>query len=226
MTNKYETVLFDLDGTILDTREGVIKSVVYTINKYNLSLCSSAILESFVGPPMQDSFKRIYNFDTKQAQEAAHIFREHYKIENILDAKPYPCILELFHELKQRRYKIAVATNKRYDYALKILNHFGFEGYCDSINGADFENTRSKRDIIHLCIKEMGILDNTKVILIGDSEYDAVGANEAGIDFIGVTYGFGFKTTADVMKYRNVGYANSVEGLRSMFFHTIKTANV
>jgi phosphoglycolate phosphatase len=212
----YQLLIFDLDGTILDTTEGVIESVLYTIQWYNLSICSDEALRSFAGPPMQDSFKRVYNFDSEKAREAANIFREHYKDKNVLHAKPYLGIIELFQELKQRQYKIAVATYKRYDYTLKILNYFRFDNYCDSINGADFENTRSKSDIINLCIEETGILDKSKIILIGDSEYDAIGAEEAGIDFIGVAYGFGFKTVEDIMKYKNARYANSVDDLKSI----------
>jgi phosphoglycolate phosphatase len=214
---RYQLIIFDLDGTILDTTEGVIESVLYAIKQYKLPMCNDETLKSFAGPPMQDSFKRVYNFDSGKAKEAADMFREHYKHENVLHAKPYPGILELFHELKQWQYTIAVATYKRFDYTLKILKHFGFAGYCDSINGSDFENSRSKEDIIKLCIKETGITNKTKIVLIGDSEYDAVGANEVGIDFIGVTYGFGFKTAEDVMRYSNVGYANSVRKLRDIF---------
>jgi phosphoglycolate phosphatase len=214
---KYSLIIFDLDGTLLDTTEGVIEGVIYTIKRYNLPMCCDEILKTFVGPPMQESFMQVFNFDIDTSQEAANIFREYYKNNSVLHAKLYPGIKDFLGELKQRKYRIAIATYKRYDYTLKILNHFGLDNYCDSINGSDFENKRTKLDIINLCIKETNVTDLSQAVLIGDSKYDALGATDAGIDFIGVTYGFGFKTEKDVMQYKNIGYANNVEILRSYF---------
>ena len=112
---------------------------------------------------------------------------------------------------------MAVATYKRHDYAMKILEHFHISDYCDSMNGADNENVLTKADIVVKCMEECGVTDRSKVVLIGDSEYDAIGAKGVGIDFIGVTYGFGFKTKDDVNQYDNVAAVDSVMELIQLF---------
>jgi phosphoglycolate phosphatase len=211
----YNYVIFDIDGTILDTTEGVVNSVCYTIQYYNLPMYSNNTLKSFVGPPMQESFKKVYNFSPEKAQEAAGVFREHYKDADVLRAKPYPGILNLFNELKQRQYKIGIATYKRTDYAIKILKHFSFSPFCNAIYGSDQENKLSKAEIIKLCIDDVKV-EKSKTVLLGDSEYDAIGAEQAGIDFIGVTYGFGFKTKEDVNNYKNIGSVDTVDELRKL----------
>ena len=174
----YDLVIFDIDGTILDTTEGVVNSVYYTIQYYNLPIRDNNILKSFVGPPMQESFKRFYNFSPEKAQEAANIFRDHYKDTDVLRAKPYPAMLDLFNKLKQKKLKIGIASYKRTDYALKILNHFGFSLFCNAICGSDPENKLSKTEIIEMCIDAVDI-EKSKVVLIGDSEYDAIGSEQA-----------------------------------------------
>jgi phosphoglycolate phosphatase len=208
----YDTIIFDIDGTILDTTDGVINSVCYTIKYYNLPMCDNDVLKSFVGPPMQEAFKRVYGFSSEDAQKASNVFREQYKDADVFCAKPYPLMLDLFNKLKQKGYKIGIATYKRIDYAVKILEHFCFSQFCDAICGSDPENKLSKTEIIELCLDETNT-KTSKAVLIGDSEYDAIGAEEAGVDFIGVTYGFGFKKKKDVDKHRNVGAVDSVSEL-------------
>jgi len=209
-------IIFDLDGTLLNTTEGVLESARHAANQMGYSQLPYEVISRFVGPPIQESFKRYYGCDSATAQKATNIFRDYYKGAALLKASPYEGILKLCAWLVKNNTMLAVATYKREDYALKILEHFGFLKYLDAIHGADNENKLTKADIINMCITEIGC-DRNEVVLIGDTEYDAVGAEKAGINFIGVTYGFGFKTLKDVEVYDNIGCANDVNGLYRFF---------
>lgn len=103
---------------------------------------------------------------------------------------------------------MSVATYKREDYALTLLRHFGFDKYCDPMHGADNNNVLKKEDIVRMCLEEMGATEND-CVLIGDTDHDAKGAAKAGVSFIAVTYGFGFKNENDVGDYPHIGVANT-----------------
>lgn len=190
-------VIFDLDGTLLDTREGIVHSVRYAAQKLGYRELPYEELLTFVGPPIQQSFMDHYGCSKETAQIAADVFRDYYKSEALLEAVPYEGIYELCAELRRRGIKMSVATYKREDYALMLLRHFGFDEYCDPMHGADGENRLKKRDIVRMCMDEMGAVPRDTV-LIGDTKHDETGAREAGVGFVAVTYGFGFRSEADV----------------------------
>lgn len=208
---KYELAIFDLDGTLLDTSPGILKSVEYTIRHFGFSPVPKKLLSSFIGPPIQDSFARIYGLSGSILQEIATVFRADYSCNNLLKAKPYNGIYELFDRLYRIGIKIAVATYKREDYAVKLLKSFGFNRYTDIIYGGDHENELKKKDIIVKCIKAAGIRDNADVIMVGDTLHDALAAMDIKLDFIAVTYGFGFdsKTIYENKVGKYIGHAET-----------------
>lgn len=189
----YKLIIFDLDGTLLDTSEGILSSVKYTITKFKKNELTDAVLKTFVGPPIQTSFLNTYNIDNIEADKMADEFRNHYKNYDLLKAKPYVYISKVLEILKQKGLKLAVATYKRQDYAETIIQYFGFTRYIDVICGSDFEGKLSKTDIIIEAIKKSNVENYKDVLMIGDTIFDANGASNVGIDFLGVTYGFGFK---------------------------------
>lgn len=203
---RIKNVIFDLDGTLLDTTEGVVESVKYTAQKLGYPKLPYEKLLRFIGPPIQQSFMAYYGADGETAQKAADIFRTYYKTEALLKAVPYDGIYELCDILKSNRISMAVATYKREDYALTLLKHYRFDVYCTVMHGADHHNILKKEDIVNICIEEM---DGTKetTVLIGDTSNDAVGAAKAGISFAAVTYGFGFRNLEEVNMYNNIGAA-------------------
>lgn len=209
MNKEYKAVIFDVDGTLLDTTEGVVAAVQYTIAKHSLRELPQDELLSFIGPPVQLSFERHYGIhDTELLQELTTTFRNRYKDYELLKAKPYVGIYELCDQLVSRGIQIAVATYKREDYALEILRHFGFDRYSNILYGSDHENKLKKEDIIQKCIRDMKIENTSTVVMVGDTDHDAVGAENIGTDFVGVTYGFGFSTKEEIMQYKHaVGYA-------------------
>ena len=189
--SEYRAVLFDLDGTLLDTSEGIISSVKYTIDAMGFEPLDNRLYEQFIGPPIQNSFQKIYHLDDSTRDQAASVFREHYSTVDLCKAKLYHGVLETLSELKIMGFKCAVATYKRIDYAKTLLDEFEISCYCDSIQGSDFEGKLTKTDIIELCIEE---LRETKraILMVGDTENDSLGAKNAGVSFLPVTYGFGF----------------------------------
>lgn len=191
-----KNVIFDLDGTLLDTREGILESVRYAAVQLGYPELSYSELLSFVGPPIQQSFITHYGCDTEAAQKAANLFRDYYKTVALLKATPYEGIYALCNTLKQHGIRMAVATYKREDYALTLLRHFHFDEYCDSMHGADGENKRKKNDIVKLCMDEMHAKPE-QTVLVGDTVHDENGAKLAGIGFLAVTYGFGFRNAAE-----------------------------
>lgn len=203
---KLDGVIFDLDGTLLDTTEGVLESAIYAAQKMGYKELERSSMLKFVGPPIQNSFIKYYNCDKEEAQRAANIFRTYYKENALLKAKPYDGIFELCDNLKKSGKKMAVATYKREDYARTILKYFGFDKYFESMHGADNENILTKADIVNLCIEDLN-LNKRNSVLVGDTIHDATGARAAGVTFIAVTYGFGFKTKQDVDKYNSIGVA-------------------
>ncbi len=215
--SNYEIAIFDVDGTLLNTTEGIVASAKYTIDKMGFKPLDDEQLLAFIGPPIQDSFAEAYHLEGEILQKIATCFRDHYKDHELFKAMPYDGIYDLLDELSGRGVKLAVATYKRQDCVETLLRHFGFDKYTSIICGADHENKLKKVDIIRQCMDALGEHDYSKAVMIGDSSNDAVGACKTGMDFIGVTYGFGFKSLPEVFELRAVGASDSPEGILQFF---------
>lgn len=189
---KYEYIIWDLDGTLLDTSCGIEKSVDYTTDIMGLKKLPWEIKREFIGPPIYDSFKQYYHMDENEANRATQIFRDAYKDRFLFEAVPYDGIYKVLEILKDKGCKNAVATNKREDYAQILLREFEFDKYFDFMLGSDFENKLTKKDIIERSLILLKMKDRKKAVMIGDTRQDYIGATGCGIEFIGVNYGFGF----------------------------------
>lgn len=209
----YKLVIFDLDGTLLDTSEGILNSVRYTIKQLGYIEPSPEVLLSFVGPRIQDSLQKIYGLQGNELNKAATIFRNQYKKGDVLLAKPYEGVNAVLATLKANGTHIAVATNKRQDFADELIEKYGFGQYVEVVCGTDMGGKLSKTDLIHMCINRFRDCSESDSVMIGDSSYDAIAAQEAGIDFMGVTYGFEFKTQSQVNRWENIG---SVDKFRDL----------
>lgn len=197
MMEMYKAVIFDLDGTLLDTSLGIISSVKYAIKKNGYDELDNETMNSFIGPPIQKSFARVYGVSKEEADKVAADFRNHYSTVDLFKAELYNDIIKLLKLLKSKNIKIGVATYKREDYAKKLLDEFGITPYCDSIIGSDFEGKLTKSDIINLCIEEL-YEPKGNVVMVGDTVHDLDGAKNINVDFIAVTYGFGFKPNEEI----------------------------
>jgi haloacid dehalogenase superfamily, subfamily IA, variant 1 with third motif having Dx(3-4)D or Dx(3-4)E len=192
LNNNFEYILFDLDGTLTDSGEGITKSVQYALKSFGILVDDLKELNKFIGPPLKDSFKEYYNFDEDKAQLGLVKYREYFADKGIYENKLYDGIPELLEVLKKNNKKIVLATSKPEVYARQILQYFKIDKYFDFAAGADFEETRvNKGDVIKYALQEANITDLSKVIMVGDREHDIIGAKENNIKSVGVLYGFG-----------------------------------
>ena len=212
---KYKLVVFDLDGTILHTSPGVLASVKDAIRIMGFPMPDAEILEGFVGPPIETSMMTHFHLNEEQTKQAAATFREQYQKVNLYKAEPYAGIYDVFAGLVERGILPAVATYKRHSYAHPLLVHFGFDRYTDVLFGSDAEKLTTKSAIIEACMEKAGVSDPAQVLMVGDTLHDANGAAALGIDFLGVTYGYGLSeeeqkatkavgyvsVTSDILKY-------------------------
>ena len=199
-----KALIFDLDGTLLDTSEGVVECARYAASELGQPLLPREELLDFIGPPLTDSFPKHYGFDEETTREAIRLFRQHYREGAVYKAKPYEGIFTLCDALHARGTFMAVATNKLEPMAQRLLDHFGFDRYCSPIRGADPEGRLKKADLIRLCLEELEIRPE-EAVLMGDTVFDAEGASAAGVGFLAVTYGFGFRTRSDAEPYATAG---------------------
>ena len=195
MKYKYDLILFDLDGTLLDTSPGIFNSVRYAEAKMGFPRIAEHMLAAFVGPPPKTMYRKIYTVDEETALMAVQYHREYGREYAIYEAEKYPEIIDLLKLLKKARLKLGVATLKSQPIAEKILKVHKLYKYFDCIVGMDANETFSKKDTIHIAIERT---NSNNAVLIGDSQYDYDGAREAGIDFIGVLYGFGLQNSTDM----------------------------
>lgn len=192
MNNNFEYILFDLDGTITDSGEGITKSVQYALKSFDINVEKLEDLNKFIGPPLKDSFKKFYDFDDEKAELGLKKYREYYAEKGIFENSLYDGVVELLDNLKKSNKTIILATSKPEVYAKQILAYFKVDKYFTFAAGSDFEETRVKKgEVIKYALEEAKISDLSKVIMIGDREHDIIGAKENNIKSIGVLYGYG-----------------------------------
>lgn len=197
---KYDLIIFDLDGTLLDTSEGIYNSVRYTEKSLGFKPIPNERLKDFVGPPPKKMYMSVYGVTEETALMAVQKHREYGRIKAIYEAKPYPDIKSVLSNLKKTGYKLAVATLKLQGIAESMLKLNGLLDYFDVVIGMDDRESLTKADTIKYAMKKVAVYDNKKTVLIGDSEYDYIGAKEVDINFIAAMYGFG----ADVFEKMNI----------------------
>lgn len=191
MFEKIEYILFDLDGTLTNSKEGIVNSILYALRKLRIQEDHINKLDSFIGPPLRDSFAKRYNLNDAMADKAMHYYREYYSATGIFENILYPGIIEMLESLKSNKYKLFVATSKPTVYAIEVLKHFNLDTYFNAITGCHLDNTRTdKTEIISHIISSFGLLAD-RSIMIGDRKHDIIGAKNNSMKTIGVTYGFG-----------------------------------
>lgn len=190
MNKKY--ILFDLDGTLTDPMEGITKSVRHALAFYGIKISSLQELCPFIGPPLKDSFMEYYGFSSEQAVEAIDKFREYFAEKGIFENKEYPGIKEMLERLRGQGKVLLVATSKPEIFARRILEYFDLTQYFRFIGGANLDETRVKKgEVIRYVLETAGITDIKETVMVGDRQHDVIGAVEAGMECIGVLYGYG-----------------------------------
>ncbi len=192
VTHRFETVLFDLDGTLTDPGVGITSSVAYALEACGIAAPDKRELECFIGPPLHDSFEHIYNMSPSRADFAVSKYREYYNDRGIFENEVYPEIPELLSVLKEAGKTVIMATSKPECYAVRIAQHFKIGGYFDCIAGSELDGHRTdKAQVIEYALNRLGITDRSKCAMIGDRKHDIIGAKRTGLFSVGVLWGYG-----------------------------------
>ena len=205
----YKLAVFDLDGTLLDTSRGIADALAHTLKHFGCNDCQAADLSAYIGPPIEVALRDILGLKQSALSAAAAHFRHRYRTKDLLKARPYNGIFELLEALHLHGVTAAIATYKREDYAKELLSHFGFDRHISTVYGSDANGLLKKSDLIRQCMTTSGITEPQNAVMIGDTREDARGAMDTGVDFIAVTYGFGFQKKKDTAPYQTLGVANS-----------------
>jgi len=213
-----KTILFDLDGTLTDSGEGIINCAIMALEHFGCPIPSREAMRVFVGPPLHESFVK-HGVPADKADEAVAIYRSRYipigKYENI----PYPGIRNLLEALKKEGHTLYVATSKPEGMSVDILEHFDLAKYFDRICGASMDTSRSSKEaVIAYLIRQNGRADN--MIMVGDTKFDVLGAKEHGIPCIGVSWGYG--EIADMEAAGASAIAHSMDELYGILQNTYK----
>ena len=193
-----KTVLFDLDGTLTDSGEGIINCAALALRHFGLPVPSREEMRVFVGPPLHETFQR-FGVPADRTDEAIRVYRSRYIPTGMFENAPYPGVKELLETLKNEGHTLYVATSKPEEMSVTILERFGLAPYFDRICGASTDTSRSTKDaVIAYLLEQSGARED--MVMVGDTKYDVLGAKAHGIPAIGVSWGYG-----DVQEMKDAG---------------------
>lgn len=189
MDKKY--ILFDLDGTITDSGEGIKNSIKYSLNKIGKEENRQEVLNSFIGPPLSDSYIKYYGVSKNEADELIKFYREYYTTKGIYENFLYDDIKIVIEKLKESGNIIILATSKPELFAKKVIEYHNLTKYFDFIAGATLDGKIGHKDEVIQFIIDNYKIDKENAYMIGDTKYDILAGNKLGLNTIGVTYGYG-----------------------------------
>ena len=211
---KQKHILFDLDGTIVRSDPGITRGVQKSLEHFGIYE-EPENLKKFVGPPLVESYTKLYGLSLLQYEKALEIFHEYYRSTGIFECELYEGIEEMLKVLS-KDYRLYIATSKPEKEARRVIEHFGLDKYFTFVGGSDgdFNTKRSTKDaVIEYVLKSNNIEDKTAAIMVGDKVHDIVGANTVGLKSIGILYGYGSMEEFDKANY----IVRTVDDLREMF---------
>ena len=196
---RYDHILFDLDGTLVDSGEGITDCVAYAMRHFGLTPGPREELNRFIGPPLIDSFMRFCGMSYEQAREAAKVYRSRYRIKGVHENVLYPGVGELLRDLNGLGAHCVLATSKPEVFAETVLEEMGISEFFEFKAGAQLEDPtgraaklRSEKDeVIAYALESLAVTDRRRVLMVGDRKHDVIGAKKNGIDSVGVLYGYG-----------------------------------
>lgn len=209
------TILFDLDGTLTDPREGITRSIQYALAKLDIDEPDLKKLEPFIGPPLLQAFMQFYGFDEARAWQAVGFYRERFQVQGLYENLLFEGVLELLEHLQGQGRTLYVATSKPSVFAREIARHFAFDHHFKVIYGSELDGTRTNKvELIgHLLAEEK--LEAAQTLMIGDRKHDLIGARENGLQAVAVGYGFG--SHEELMAESPAYYYATLNELRTAF---------
>ena len=218
---RYDVLLWDLDGTLTDPKEGITLSVQYAMNRLGYPVPEADDLDWIIGPPLKESFKTLlHTTDDEILDRAILIYRERYRESGLYENIVYPGIPELLAKLKEQGCRHLLATSKPRVFAEKILQYFALDSYFSVIMGSELNGQFVEKEVlIAEVLKKVPAESRPKTVMIGDRRYDVQGARANQIDVISVGYGYG---TAEELQEASPDFiAPSVEDLEKLLFKLI-----
>lgn len=213
---KKDYVLFDLDGTLTDPKQGITKCVQYALQSFGIEEPDLDKLEPFIGPPLKGSFQEFYGFDDEKADQAVEKYRERFRDVGIFENEIYRGIPEMLKKLKMRGLHLGVASSKPTVYVEKILEHFRIREYFEVVVGSELDGTRvEKSEVVQEALRRFfpnGNIQKHKVFMVGDRKFDVEGARQVGVESVGVSFGYG--SMEELMGAHADYIVRSVEELR------------
>lgn len=186
----FEYILFDLDGTLTDPKEGITKSVQYALASVDIDEPDLDKLEPFIGPPLHESFMEFYGFDRDMAMKLVEKYRERFNVTGIFENKIYPGIADMLKVLKEAGCKISIASSKPTVLVERILDHFDIRKYFDSVVGSNLDGTRTKKEeVVEEALRQLACVKE-KTAMVGDRKFDIEGARAFGLTGVGVSFGY------------------------------------
>ena len=217
-TRTWSTVLFDLDGTIVDSAADITASLAHMFTALGLDVPSDDVLRSYVGPPLLDSLRLTAGFDDAEAWEALNVYRDHYG-EHFLRSPVFPGVAGLLERLHAAGIPVALATSKPESMARQVLDHAGLSQYFTEITGAsDDEELSTKADVVREALRRLQAkgIDTSNAVMVGDRGYDTLGAAANGVPTIMVEWGYGSPAEAG----DTLAVVHSTDQLRSLLVGT------
>lgn len=188
----YTTVLFDLDGTLTDPKEGITRCVAHALEAFGIHVEELDTLCPFIGPPLLEGFERFYGFSREDAARAVELYRERFRPVGMFENRVYEGIPALLKALKERGIRVALATSKPQVFACKILEHFDLLAYFDIVVGSELSGARTeKQAVIREVLRQLPPEDRSTAVMVGDRCFDVEGAAAEGLPCVGVLYGYG-----------------------------------
>jgi phosphoglycolate phosphatase len=206
------TVLFDLDGTLVDTFPGIASAYQHVLAELGLDPVEDADLRSLIGPPLQVGLQQHFGLSGQRLEQGIHIFREHYGANGLFRFSKYPGVEPMLLKLHAQRFELCIATSKLQSLAMQIVEHAGWSDLFSLVAGADHDGTRQlKKDVIEWTMTHVPGWAPV-VAMVGDRSDDIVASRELGLQGIGVAWGYG-----SVPELTEAGAAVTVESPDQLF---------
>ncbi len=208
------TVLFDLDGTLINSSPGIRRCVDESLAHHGFPAITDEQFSSFIGPPLTAGFGSVVTDDT-MIESLITVYRQHYGAGGMYEYSVYDGISELLTRLNDAGFRLAVATSKRTGFARPVVEHAGLASQFEIVVGSERDGAGAEKPVVMRSVfEQLGIDDPTTVVMIGDREHDGYGAMALGTHFIGVLWGFGSHGELQAAGARQlVAHPSEIEGL-------------
>lgn len=209
---QHRILLFDLDGTLTNPREGITRCVQFALARQNIEVADRNALECFIGPPLKESFMHFYAMDDAQAWRAVEDYRERFARVGMLENELYAGMADLLAALKNSGRRMFVATSKPWFFARQIVAHFRLDGFFSHVYGSELDGRRTDKQALIAHILHAEKLDPADALMIGDRKFDLIGARDNGVANAAVGYGYGSR--AELLAERPDYYFETLADMR------------